>query len=156
MQKQILSISRIAFIGLLLMQPFFGSASSQSIPQNEPIILTVVVRNIKYSNTIRIGVFTSEKTFLKESEAWYQYSLSPKDKQESVTMNITDLPPGEYGVAIYQDINEDNRFNRNFLGIPTEPYGVSNNVKPMFAPPSYEECRFTFRSSQTKIINLVN
>ncbi|MFY7999418.1 MAG: DUF2141 domain-containing protein [Candidatus Kapaibacteriota bacterium] len=156
MQKQIFSIVRITFIGLLFMQPFSLGVFSQSIPQNEPIVLTVILRGIKYNNTIRVGVFTSEKTFLKEAEAMKNYSLRPNDKQESVKIDITDLPPGEYALAIYQDINEDNRFNRNFLGIPTEPYGVSNNVKPMFAPPSYEECRFQFRSSQTKIINLVN
>jgi uncharacterized protein (DUF2141 family) len=118
--------------------------------------LTVVIRNIKYKNTIRIGVFASAKDFLKDTQTFKDYSISVPENQTSVSLVIDDLPEGEYAIALYQDRNEDKRLNRNFLGIPTEPFGVSNNIKPMFAPPSYDDCRFRFYADQTLTIGLVD
>jgi uncharacterized protein (DUF2141 family) len=117
--------------------------------------LTIVVRNIKYKNTIRVGVFASAKDFLKDTQTFKDYSLSVPENQTSVSLVIDDLPEGEYAIALYQDRNEDKRLNRNFLGIPTEPYGVSHNIRPMFAPPSYDDCRFRYFSEQTLTIFLV-
>ncbi|QFZ55335.1 DUF2141 domain-containing protein [Oceanihabitans sp. IOP_32] len=33
--------------------------------------------------------------------------------------------------------------NRNLIGIPKEPFGFSNNMKPKFAKPTFEECKFS-------------
>lgn len=117
--------------------------------------LTVVVRNVKYKNTIRVGIFASAKDFLNDNQTFKDYSLSVPENQTSVSLVIDDLPEGEYAIGLYQDRNEDKRLNRNFLGIPTEPFGVSNNIRPMFAPPSYDDCRFRYFSEQTLTIFLV-
>jgi len=44
--------------------------------------------------------------------------------------------PGPFAVVIYHDENSDGRFNRSMLGIPTEGFGFSNNVRVLLGPPS--------------------
>ena len=36
---------------------------------------------------------------------------------------------GNYAVAIIQDLDENGELNKNFLGIPKEPYGFSGKWK---------------------------
>jgi uncharacterized protein (DUF2141 family) len=117
--------------------------------------LTIIVRNIKMKNTIRIGVFRSQNTFLKDGQTFKEYVLTVADGKSSLSTVIDDLEEGEYAIALYQDLNEDKKLNRNFFGVPTEPYGVSNNIRPTFAPPSYDECKFSYFSSQTLTISLI-
>jgi len=38
------------------------------------------------------------------------------------------IPPGTYAVKIHIDENENGELDTNFLGIPKEQYGISNNV----------------------------
>ncbi len=48
---------------------------------------------------------------------------------EQMTVEISDIAQGEYAVAIIQDLNENGTLDKNFLGIPKEPYGFSGKWK---------------------------
>ena len=50
--------------------------------------------------------------------------------------------PGEYAIAIYQDLNDNRAFDKNFLGIPKEPFGMSRNPRYGRRAPKYEEVAF--------------
>ena len=39
----------------------------------------------------------------------------------------------------------------NFLGIPTEDYGYSNNASSWFGPPSWEKAKFIFNKEELTI-----
>ena len=49
------------------------------------------------------------------------------------------LPPGQYAVAVSHDLNGNRQTDTNFLGIPKEAWGVSNNVRPTLRAPTFEE-----------------
>ncbi len=53
------------------------------------------------------------------------------------------LPAGEYALSIFQDVDDDGKLKRNFIGIPKEPAGLSNNARPRFGPPKYQDAVFT-------------
>ncbi len=57
-----------------------------------------------------------------------------------MTVYIPDLPNGNYAIAVYHDANGNNKLDKNFLGIPTEKYGFSNDAMGSFGPPDYEDC----------------
>ena len=61
---------------------------------------------------------------------------------DKVTVELL-LPAGEYALSVYQDVNGDGRLERNFMGIPKEPAGLSNNLRPKFGPPKYKDAAFT-------------
>jgi len=47
--------------------------------------------------------------------------------------------PGTYAVAIYHDKNSNKQFDKNFLGIPKERFGMSNNPKFGTKAPKFEQ-----------------
>ncbi|TLU72616.1 DUF2141 domain-containing protein [Lichenicoccus roseus] len=59
--------------------------------------------------------------------------------------------PGTYAVAIYHDENDNHHFDRNFLGLPAEGYGFSNNAVPVFAPPHYLAAAFAVHPGSNHI-----
>jgi len=40
-----------------------------------------------------------------------------------------DIPPGTYAIKLHIDENENGELGTNFLGIPKEQYGTSNNLR---------------------------
>ena len=117
--------------------------------------LTIKISNIeKIRGEIKIGVFNTNKNFLKEIGSIKNYSI--KVDKNTAVITITDLPKGEYAITMYHDENSDNECNRNFMGIPKEGYGFSNNFKPKFGPPKYNDCKFILGDNKTLNIKMIN
>jgi uncharacterized protein (DUF2141 family) len=60
-----------------------------------------------------------------------------------VTCRFEALAPGDYAVAVSHDLNGNKKADTNFVGIPTEAWGVSNNVRPGLRAPRFDEARFS-------------
>ena len=60
---------------------------------------------------------------------------------DTVTVELL-LPAGEYALSIFQDVNDNGKLERNFIGIPKEPAGLSNNLRPRFGPPRFKDAKF--------------
>ena len=67
---------------------------------------------------------------------------------------LTRYPKGEYAIALWHDENNDGKLNKNWLGMPTEGYGFSNNVFGAFGPPDYEECTFKIREGEIRNLDI--
>ncbi len=50
--------------------------------------------------------------------------------------------PGTYAVVLYHDENANEKFDKGFLGIPTEGFGFSNNPGIGIGAPDHEEAAF--------------
>lgn len=72
---------------------------------------------------------------------------------ESQTFEIHGLPTGTYAVAVFQDINNDNKLNRWLGFLPKEPYGFSNNVGK-YGPASFKKASFDLNEDKTISIKL--
>lgn len=53
------------------------------------------------------------------------------------------VPPGTYAIAVVHDTNGNGRADTNFLGMPTEGVGVSNNVMPRMSAPTFDANKFS-------------
>lgn len=136
----------VLLIPLLLMLGFSGFK-----PQANST-LKVEVSNIenKAGTKIWVSVFL-EKDFLEKS---VQTKSVVVDGSKIVAE--FDLPAGEYAVSTYHDVNNNGKLDRYFFGKPKEPYGFSNNVKPL-GPPSYKDCKFNLSNSPKSVsIKLLN
>ena len=60
----------------------------------------------------------------------------------NVTLELK-LPAGEYAFSVFQDEDNDGKLARNMFGLPKEPAGLSNNLRPHFGPPRYKDAKFT-------------
>ena len=57
---------------------------------------------------------------------------------------FSELPLGEYAIKIYHDENGNDELDTNFIGIPKEGVGFSNNTSARFGEPRYEDAKFAF------------
>jgi len=53
-----------------------------------------------------------------------------------------DVAPGIYAVAVAHDLNDNRKTDTNLLGIPTEAWGVSGNIRPALRAPRFNEASF--------------
>lgn len=65
-----------------------------------------------------------------------------------------DAPPGTYAVAVFHDANANGRMDSNFLGMPKEGYGVSNDVRPKFRAPRFSEAAVHVGRDTTLVVRM--
>jgi len=117
--------------------------------------LTLTITNIKnIEGNLEVGLFNTGERFLESGQAYKRFTIPVKS--DSQTLVIKDLPQGEYAISLYHDKNSNGVCDRNFFGIPKEPYGFSNNYKPKFSAPAFADCKFELRSDQEIRIELVH
>jgi len=61
------------------------------------------------------------------------------------------LPRGAYVVSLIHDENRNEKLDTNFLGIPKEGYGFSNNPSKRMGMPKYDETTFALNQPQQAI-----
>jgi len=62
-----------------------------------------------------------------------------------------DLPAGTYAVQVMHDENDNGKVDANFMGIPTEGYGFSNNPQVMRRA-YFSEASFEVKDTPTAIV----
>jgi uncharacterized protein (DUF2141 family) len=65
-----------------------------------------------------------------------------------VTCRFVDVPDGTYAVSVAHDLNGNKKIDTNFVGIPTEAWGVSGNVRPTLRAPRFDEAAFRVESGK--------
>jgi uncharacterized protein (DUF2141 family) len=68
---------------------------------------------------------------------------------KEVSFHYKGLPRGVYAVACSHDLNGNQITDTNFVGLPTEDWGVSNNIHPTFREPTFAEAKFDLMSNQS-------
>lgn len=89
---------------------------------------------------VRFKLFHTEDTYTRQEDAFREEFVVITDRTSEWL--VKDIPPQDYAVVIYHDENNNEEFDKNFLGIPKEAYGFSNNVRPKLAQPSYADVKF--------------
>jgi len=116
--------------------------SANSIVKGKTANLTINVSGLKeIKGGIQLGLYNESASFPKPEYEFMVISILADSS--SVTYTIPELPVGEYAIALYHDINSDKACNKNWIGIPTEAYGFSNNVRVIFSAPSFEKTKFS-------------
>jgi acyl-CoA reductase-like NAD-dependent aldehyde dehydrogenase/uncharacterized protein (DUF2141 family) len=102
-------------------------------------------------------VFDSPKGFPGDVSKAVRHGFVPIPKGARQLVIDTSLQPGDYAVSVYEDVNSNHKLDYNMLGIPREPVGASNNPRPHFGPPHFDECSFRLGATDQAItINLVS
>lgn len=113
------------------------------IAQNAAVKITVT--NIpKVKGQLLVAFYDSEAGFLKDDKVVYSKIVPVTGK--TMDVYFKDLKQGTYAVAIIHDANNNNELDVNFLGIPAEYIGTSNNKRNYFGPPSFIESKYLFNT----------
>ncbi|WCO00727.1 DUF2141 domain-containing protein [Psychroserpens ponticola] len=98
-----------------------------------------------------ISLFNTEASFLNKG---YKSTISSIENN-SCEITFKDVPKGIYAISFFHDENENKKMDTNFLGIPKEDYGCSNNARGFMGPPKWEDAKFEIKNqSITQTITL--
>lgn len=93
-------------------------------------------------NPVRVAVYSALKPEQFPSDEYFYRGIVVEAQSDRLPVSVPDLPPGRYAVAAYVDANRNGRQDKNFLGVPKEEYGFSNNVRGRFGPPAFADAAF--------------
>lgn len=102
---------------------------------------------------MRAAVFADQQAF--DAGKTVAQTMVPAAQGQTV-MSFGDLAPARYGVAVYQDLNGNEELDRNALGVPTEPYGFSNNPRIRLSAPKFAAFAFEFEGARQSLVISLN
>ncbi|MCE3018753.1 MAG: DUF2141 domain-containing protein [Pirellula sp.] len=123
-----------------------NAAAEPLYDKNQARTFRISVRGFaSTSGSCRIAVYSNSASFNQPDKAALRIILPIGG--ESVIWEPSDEEmvklPEAVAIAAFQDVNENEKLDKNSLGIPTERYGFSNNPKRGFGPPSFQQAKFT-------------
>jgi len=116
--------------------------------------LTVKIDRVKNDQGSILGaLYDSEASFMKQPAARATFKV--KAMPGEVQYVFHDIPAGTYALSIFHDENGNGQLDKNFLGIPKEGYGFSNDSKGSGGPPRFTQAAFKMGgANQTITIQL--
>lgn len=116
--------------------------------------LTVKITNLAHTRgAVEIGLYNVEDHFPSPGKQWKM--ARPVVNGNTVTYYFRGIPAGDYAIATYHDENGDGKCNKNMIGVPTEAYAFSNNIRPFLSAPNFKSCRFWVTEDRTLQIKMV-
>lgn len=126
------------FVVLLISLQFVSAQKKQSGSS-----IVVQLNGIKApTGQVLLSLFKSEEGFPTQPEKAFMWKRA-KVTSSSLIISLDGLPLGTYAIAVVHDENSNEVMDRDWLGMPDEEYGISNNVSGTVIPPSFDEAKFT-------------
>jgi uncharacterized protein (DUF2141 family) len=105
--------------------------------------ITVRVRGVRSDKgEIMCSVHANGDSFPKADKALARAHVPAKGPE--TTLAFPGLSAGRYAVSCFHDENGNGKMDTNFLGIPKEGYGSSNDAKANMGPPKFADAAFAF------------
>jgi uncharacterized protein (DUF2141 family) len=136
-------MKRSCFALILTALAVFTSAFAGDEPN-----LRIIVSNVKTDQgSIIVWVYDKPEDWLSDRFRTQKVvAVAGHRVDGSVTLDLK-LPAGEYALSVFQDVDDNGKLARNFIGLPKEPAGLSNNATPGFGPPKYKDAKFRIADS---------
>ncbi len=113
--------------------------------------VTVTVKDADSNDgKIFLALYNTEGDFLNTSFKGMQSAI----ENEQCTITFQNIPAGVYAVSIFHDENDNGKMDTNFMGIPKEDYGCSNDASGFMGPPKWEDAKFELKENKSITINL--
>lgn len=103
--------------------------------------LRIAIQGLKSDDgVVKVGLYDSEGTYTSHKGSFKKAELSISNL--NCEWILKGVPQGEYALMLYHDENGNHKLDKNMIGIPKEPYGFSNNVKPGLGLPDFKDVKF--------------
>jgi len=133
----------------LLISALIASASVAAMPLARAGELTVTISDIRNAKgSIMVSVVSTDAAWNNQEKPVAARKIAAADKE--VVLKF-DLPAGDYAVQVMHDENENGKLDTNFMGMPIEGYGFSNNPQVMRRA-HFDEAKFALGATAASII----
>ncbi|QEC55992.1 DUF2141 domain-containing protein [Flavisolibacter ginsenosidimutans] len=136
-----------AKIFLLLLSTFFVLAATA---QTKIMVQVTNFENDK--GRCIVCLYNNAAAFAGKGSPFATLTVSIANKASTAVFE--NVPEGTYAVSVIHDANNNQKFDTNFLGIPKEGYGASQNKLPFAAAPKFEENKFMVAGSGVTAVNI--
>ena len=122
--------------------------------------LIINLSDQKKAGTLMLAIYNNAEAFEgsvvkeKRSESGVFKGLELYLEPQDSTQLSTEIPDGEYAIAFFIDANGNKKLDKNFLGIPKEQYGFSNNAMGTLSAPTFEQAKFMVAGNTIQNIKL--
>ena len=130
---------RILFIALVLLA--ISDINSQTFKLN------IEIENIENKGTMYMAIYDNSVSFDQDNKnkgidkkRWVKSiieAVNNKGFEKSI-----ELKKGVYAISLFVDSNENKIIDKNFIGIPIEQYGFSNDASGFLSSPSFKDASF--------------
>ena len=112
----------------------------------------VKIMNIRNSTgSIACALFESPEGFPTEYLRVATNVMVIKIRKDQARCDFEDIPPGTYAMAVVHDENMNGKLDSNWLGIPTEGYGFSNNAWAILGSPTFSAASFQYNGQSVDL-----
>ncbi|MDQ3101074.1 MAG: DUF2141 domain-containing protein [Bacteroidota bacterium] len=122
--------------------------AAQLVHAQATLEVEVLLNRSEDEGVVRLALCKGEAAYEKV-KGCIERSMSPRGS--SLIFQFEELAPGEYGIQALHDINSNGDMDFNFLGLPQEPYGFSNDAKVNMSAPGFDQAKFTVAPGRTRI-----
>lgn len=77
--------------------------------------------------------------------------LTAKIADRQATCDFSGIAPGTYAVSVVHDENANGKLDANFIGMPREGVGASNDAKGHMGPPKFGAASFPYRGGRLEL-----
>jgi uncharacterized protein (DUF2141 family) len=135
----------ISFAAVILL---IAAATATSLAQNSSSgTVLIIVNGIDDAHgQLLIALYNDKNEFLGSQPA---IGYGEAVQRTAQVVKFDKVPYGKYAVAVIHDRNNDGILDKNFIGIPTDGYGFSNNAMGSCGPPSFTDASFNVKENCT-------
>jgi uncharacterized protein (DUF2141 family) len=119
--------------------------------ESQPYSILVWVKNIKDDRgTITIDLHGDDpEKFLKSGAKLARLRFPTRAGDMKICVPVE--KPGVYAIALYQDRDSNLKLDKTWIGLPSEPFGVSRDAPLRMAPPKHKEAAFEVAGPLTPV-----
>lgn len=102
------------------------------------------------SGEVRVHLYNSKEGFPSKPQKAMATLVSITGNSEAGVL-FRDIPYGDYAISVLHDENGNKKMDMNWLMMPKEGIGASNNPRFTLGPPSFNDARFRLDSEELTI-----
>jgi uncharacterized protein (DUF2141 family) len=131
----------------------FGQTPTPAPAENVIHVEISGLRNDK--GQMLCALFSSAEAFPKKADKAV-VRLTAKIADRHAVCEFTGVMPGTYAVSVVHDENSNGKLDTNFIGMPREGVGASNDAKGHMGPPKFSAASFRYEGGRLDLKIHVN
>ena len=132
----------------------FMALAGPGLPQaqsSQPNVIHADIERLRNGKgNVICALYASPDGFPKKSEKAIAHVTSRIADGRAVC-EFSGIGPGTYAVSVFHDENSNGRLDTNFMGIPREGVGASNDARGHLGPPKFDAAAFHFSGGRMNL-----
>jgi uncharacterized protein (DUF2141 family) len=146
-------ISVVSVLAVCLMS--LARCLAQAAPPQGSVIHVDVVGLRNNKGKVFCALYASAEGFPKDSQKAIRRDTS-SISEKNAACEFSGIEPGTYAVSLFHDENSNGKLDTNFLGIPREGVGASNDARGHMGPPKFDAAQFQFSGGRLNLKITIN